>query len=204
MAANRAGLIAQVQHCLSELQKHVDRVTVQALVDSLERCVFHCIRTDEFQGVVPLWALLERLERTPLPSAPEGRSLTEGERLRRQRLVAVRNAVGAVAAVSDLHSPLAKARAFLRQSIATRTLAACVLAMVAEPRLLQPFFSQEAVLRSPDSAGAFLRLCADVDRLEGLDLQPADGAALGIIPNWLARPPARVASSASPPSEWQG
>jgi hypothetical protein len=40
---------------------------VRQLLCAVEQCLFHALRVEEFKGVFPFWALLERLENTLKP-----------------------------------------------------------------------------------------------------------------------------------------
>ena len=40
---------------------------VRQLLAAVEQCLFHALRIEEFKGVFPFWALLERLESTLSP-----------------------------------------------------------------------------------------------------------------------------------------
>ena len=74
------------------------------LVAAIEQSLVHRINTEDFRGVVPLWALLERVERDEGGSA-DGHAL--------------RNSAAAIAVTSNLQTPVAKVRAWRRRTRAT-------------------------------------------------------------------------------------
>ena len=56
---------AEAQPVPKQLTEDVKEV--RRLLTALEQCLFHALRVEEFKGVFPFWALLERLENTMKP-----------------------------------------------------------------------------------------------------------------------------------------
>ena len=106
-----------------------DTPEVEALLVVLEQVLLHGIKIIEFNGTVPLWAFLERLEVQTPPCLP------------------LRSAVGAVACIDTLRTPLAKARGWLRQSLNTKCLDESMsFIMNYGDKWLQKFYYDEAIL----------------------------------------------------------
>lgn len=84
--------------------------------------------------MIPFWAFLERVERLPLTVGGGGAG-RPGPRER--RLASVRNTVGAVASLSNVSTPLGRARAWIRQCLVCKCLESCVAALLEEDRLVK-------------------------------------------------------------------
>lgn len=104
---------------------------VEQVVCVLENVLLHGIKIREFQQIIPLWGLLERLEVITNPPCN-----------------ALRNTVGAVASCSNqLRNPLGKARGWIRQSLNAHNLDESVQFMINQPTWLSKFYYPEAILR---------------------------------------------------------
>jgi hypothetical protein len=120
-------------------------VGVSDTVDLLEIILLHGIRVKDFNGMIPLWALLERLE-VQTPSC-----------------LSLRSAVGAVACIDALHTPLAKARGWLRQSLNSKCLDEALLFMTKEgDKWLRKFYLEDALLMHPDECEALVSVSPPV------------------------------------------
>lgn len=56
---------------------------------------------------------------------------------RERRLASVRNTVGAVASLSNVSTPLGRARAWIRQCLVCKCLESCMAALLEEDRLVK-------------------------------------------------------------------
>lgn len=114
-----------------EIFLDMDKPEVEQVVCVLENILLHGIKIREFQQIIPLWGLLERLEVLTNPTC-----------------IALRNAVGAVASCSaHLRNPLGKARGWIRQSLNAKNLDESVQYIVNQPTWLNKFYYPEAILR---------------------------------------------------------
>ncbi|CAB1111428.1 unnamed protein product [Ectocarpus sp. CCAP 1310/34] len=155
-----------------------DTAEAVALCVAIEQCLFHRIRVKDF-GVIPFWAFLERVERLPLTMG-EGGAGRPGPRER--RLASVRNTVGAVASLSNVSTPLGRARAWIRQCLVCKCLESCVAALLEEDRLVKVFYEPTALARCREGSIILLRLCA---ALEAFDVAiDTDQSALDTPPRW--------------------
>jgi hypothetical protein len=111
---------------------------VSKMCDLLEALLFHGIRVKEFQSI-PFWAFLERLEVINPPN------------------VALRNSMGIIAGIPNLHTPLSKARAWIRQALNNKCLGDCLQYMISQTLVLTKFYSPEALLRCPEDAAILVR-----------------------------------------------
>lgn len=109
-----------------------------ALCDTLEAIFMHGIKIKEFNGV-PLWGFLERLEILIPPCIP------------------LRNTVGAVASIGALRTPIAKARAWVRQILNDGHIDEAVMFMMSQNELLRAFYSPGALLLSAEEGTALVR-----------------------------------------------
>lgn len=118
----RREILLKLKNCVLKLTPFVHRnVSLDEsfseatdLCEAIEVVFFYGIKIIEFRGIIPLWGLLERLECSSKPSIP------------------LRNAVGAVACMDSLRTPLAKSRAFIRQILNTKTVDVSFLAIVGQ------------------------------------------------------------------------
>jgi hypothetical protein len=101
---------------------------LQTLCMQLEFIFLHGMKFKEFQNTIPFWGLLERLEVLTPPSIP------------------LRNAVGAVACISQLRTPLAKARGWIRQCLNSHTLDDNVTFMCSQQTWIGKFYYPEAIV----------------------------------------------------------
>ncbi|CAM9814124.1 unnamed protein product [Ectocarpus sp. 6 AP-2014] len=155
-----------------------DTAEAVALCVAIEQCLFHRIRVKDF-GVIPFWAFLERVERLPLTIGGGGAG-RPGPRER--RLASVRNTVGAVASLSNVSTPLGRARAWVRQCLVCKCLESCVAALLEEDRLVKVFYEPTALARCREGSIILLRLCA---ALEAFDVAiDTDQSALNTPPRW--------------------
>lgn len=111
---------------------------VTSFCSSLDMIFLSGIKTKEFDGQVPLWGLLERLE-TNLPAYP-----------------VIRNTVGAVSFALNLHTPLAKARGWIRQCLNTNAIEDSIEVMLANEKLLSSFYSTASILRHAEEVNTLL------------------------------------------------
>ncbi|CAM9317206.1 unnamed protein product, partial [Hapterophycus canaliculatus] len=157
-----------------------DTAEVDAVCLALEQCLFHRIRVKDF-GVIPLWAFLERVERTPLSAGAAGAGGAAARTgSRERRLSNVRNTVGAVASFGEVATPLGRARAWIRQCLVSKCLESCVAALLEEERLVKVFYEPTALARCREGSTILLRLCA---ALEAFDVAiNADQSALDSPP----------------------
>lgn len=135
------------------------------LCEAVERCLLHGMHLRAFHGAVPLWGLLERME---------GRSSSK----------ALRDSVQAVVFVSDLRTPLAKARGWVRHVLNQGLLDDCLAALAqAEPKLLEAFYEADAILRSQQDLAMLLAVSRSL-RVLPFRLNVGDPA-LHRVPGWL-------------------
>jgi len=120
---------------------------------AVEQCIFHGLRVEEFDGVFPFWALVERLETTIAP--PD---------------LVFNNIVGAVAATPQLRTPVGRARGWVRQALNTKHLHHCLTTLRAQHRYLQAFWHPRSLLRNEENLSLFLPL---VQSLEAFDFSIA-------------------------------
>ena len=99
-----------------------------ALSEAIELILTHGIKIREFDGNMPLWGFLERLEILTPPCIP------------------LRNTVGAVASIPSLRTPIARARAWVRQILNAGSTDEAVMFMMAQLQLLRSFYNPGAVL----------------------------------------------------------
>ena len=139
---NGRKLILNLKECVQALTPHAHENPTVALDEShqganrlceaVEVIFTHGIRIKEFNGMVPLWGFLERLEILTPPCIP------------------LRNTVGAVASIATLRSPIARARAWIRQILNAGALDESAMFMMAQSQLLRSFYYPGAVLLNPE------------------------------------------------------
>ncbi|CAM9347045.1 unnamed protein product, partial [Ectocarpus sp. 13 AM-2016] len=155
-----------------------DTAEAVALCVAIEQCLFHRIRVKDF-GVIPFWAFLERVERLPLTTGGGGAGRPGPHE---RRLASVRNTVGAVASLSNVSTPLGRARAWIRQCLVCKCLEPCVAALLEEDRLVKVFYEPTALARCREGSIILLRLCA---ALEAFDVViDTDQSDLDTPPRW--------------------
>eukprot|EP00616_Rhizochromulina_sp_CCMP1243_P000437 CAMPEP_0118996858 /NCGR_PEP_ID=MMETSP1173-20130426/60809_1 /TAXON_ID=1034831 /ORGANISM="Rhizochromulina marina cf, Strain CCMP1243" /LENGTH=982 /DNA_ID=CAMNT_0006948263 /DNA_START=160 /DNA_END=3104 /DNA_ORIENTATION=+ len=160
---------------------------VRQVLAALEQCIFHGLRVEEFDGVFPFWALVERLETTMSP--PD---------------LAFNNTVGAVAAAAQLRTPVGRSRGWVRQALNTKQLHHCLVTLRAQQRYLQAFWHQQALLRCEESASLLLPLVQSLEAfdfsiaVEDSDLNaPGPWKILADEPKQFAPPSSQAAPSSS-------
>ena len=109
------------------------------LCETIEVTLTHGIKIREFNGNIPLWGFLERLEILTPPCIP------------------LRNTVGAVASISTLRNPIARARAWVRQILNEKHVDESVMFMMAQTMLLKSFYFPGAMLLNPELGVALVR-----------------------------------------------
>lgn len=119
----------------------MDLPEVEQLVTVLESILFHGIKIREFQNIIPLWGLLERLEVIQPPC------------------ISLRNTVGAVSCTTNLRTPFGKARGWIRQSLNAQNLDESIQFMIGQENWVTKFYYQEALLRVKNDADMLVRCC---------------------------------------------
>lgn len=158
----------------------VDFPEVLHLCNLLEVILLHGIKIKEFQGIVPLWGLLERLEVLQPPC------------------IALRNTVGAVSCAGNLRNQLSKGRGWIRQSLNSQNLDESLQFMISQTQWLSKFYYPEAILLSRDDSTA---LVAVVRSFKALSFAiPVDDATLNDIPLHLVKQLTVPAPVLPPPS----
>jgi hypothetical protein len=148
-ADTRKQLILRLKDCVKDLMPYVHQKEtshlnenikeVAKLCETLEIIFFHGIKIKEFQGQIPFWGLLERLEIANPPS------------------MAIRNSVGAVACVPILRTPLGKARGWIRQSLNMHTLEESIQFMQTNINTwLVKFYSSDSLLCQKDDVNLLI------------------------------------------------
>ena len=154
---------------------------VRALLAAVEQCLFHAMRTDEFQGVLPFWALLERLEGGALKPPDYD----------------FNNSVGAVAVARALKTPYGKARGWVRQALNAKQLKRCVASVfLQQPRHLATFWEARSLLRSDDGLGVLVPILDSLEHSGCTFALAVEVADLNDKPTWpilAAEPPEPVA-----------
>eukprot|EP01041_Mallomonas_annulata_P001496 gene1496-2883_t len=136
-----------------------------ALCSAVEHCLLQGIKIREFHGIVPFWGLLERLESLDPPS------------------IVIRNSVGAVACIPTLHTPLARARGWIRQILNVRGLEDALQAIQSHRKLVSTFYTFDAIMNHPED---FTALIAVVRSLKVYNFNfIVDSDALNIVPHWF-------------------
>ena len=142
------------------------------LVAAIEQSLVHRINTEDFRGVVPLWALLERVERDEGGSA-DGHAL--------------RNSAAAIAVTSNLQTPVAKVRAWVRQILNTSTAEPAVRVLLKDEhaKLVRVFYAEGAFLRDPLARATLLGVLGHLDGSIRFALAiETDRAELNAAPFW--------------------
>lgn len=130
---NGRRLVIQLKECVQRLTSHDTAMTekdqdAQSFCSALEVILLHGIKISEFNGAIPLWAFLERLENLTPPCIP------------------LRNTIGAVASMPTFRTPIAKARAWIRQVLNAGHLDESVMFMMAQSQLLRTYYYAGALL----------------------------------------------------------
>jgi RUN domain len=116
----------------------------------------------QFHGVLPLWALLQRV----LGAESEHASAS----------------VAAIAQLQSLHTPTSKARAWIRQALVHSTLGTELEAVLSHKHLVAAFYEQGALMRCADSSGVLQTMCTTLSNFS-FELQ-IDHPSLNKEPVW--------------------
>jgi RUN domain len=128
-------------------------------------CTFTCcafLHVYQFHGVLPLWALLQRV----LGADSEHASAS----------------VAAIAQLQSLHTPTSKARAWVRQALVRSTLGSELEAVLSHKHLVAAFYEPGAVMRCADSSGVLQTMCTTLSNFS-FELQ-IDHPSLNKEPVW--------------------
>lgn len=146
---NGRRLIIHLKECVQALTPHAhanpnvaldeSNEGANRLCEAVEVILTHGIRIKEFNGMVPLWGFLERLEILTPPCIP------------------LRNTVGAVASIASLRSPIARARAWIRQILNAGSLDESAMFMMAQSQLMRSFYYPGAILLNPEEGMGLVR-----------------------------------------------
>lgn len=119
---------------------HINEQNADArkLCDCIEQILLNEIKVREFQGIIPLWQLLEKLENASPPCIP------------------LRNNVGAIASIPSLKTPFSKVRGWIRQSLNSNCMDESVQFLIKQSPLMGQYYYPEAVLRSDTEAKSFV------------------------------------------------
>jgi RhoGAP domain/RUN domain len=168
------------------------------------------IRIREFQGVIPLWGLLERLVSvqslmgkpvTPKKNASQN-SASNAANSHKNGTSSLHATVETVARLTFLRTPVAKSRGWIRHALNTRTLDDCLNTLLQEAKILSLFYSPDAILSHPDNVTIFM---AVIRTLKVLPFEfSLDDVSLNSTPSWAV---AMVTAGGyrplqSPPSEF--
>ena len=168
------------------------------------------IRIREFQGVIPLWGLLERLVSvqslmgkpvTPKKNASQN-TASNTAKSHKNGTNSLHATVETVARLTFLRTPVAKSRGWIRHALNTRTLDDCLNTLLQEAKILSLFYSPDAILSHPDNVTIFM---AVIRTLKVLPFEYSlDDVSLNSTPSWAV---AMVAAGGyrplqSPPSEF--
>ena len=173
------------------------------------------IRVREFQGVIPLWGLLERLVSVQSlmgKSASPKRGSTQNAAMLESSVNTQKNGtsslhatVETVARMTCLRTPVAKSRGWIRYALNSRVLDDCLSTLLQESKILSLFYSPDAILSHPDNVTI---LMAVIRTLKVLPFEfSLDDVSLNSTPSWaLAMITAATAGGhhhmQSPPSEF--
>lgn len=147
------------KHLLTDADSNVEQ-----LCNQLELLMFHGSLVKEYGGI-PFWAMLERMSDLNPPC------------------LSLRASLRTVVSFSTLLSPLARARAWLRQALNSKLLEESLGFMLAHPAVLNKFFHRDALLCTPDDANI---LMAVVRSLNALHFNLAtDSVVLNYVPKHL-------------------
>eukprot|EP00607_Mallomonas_marina_P003559 CAMPEP_0182439160 /NCGR_PEP_ID=MMETSP1167-20130531/86267_1 /TAXON_ID=2988 /ORGANISM="Mallomonas Sp, Strain CCMP3275" /LENGTH=686 /DNA_ID=CAMNT_0024632797 /DNA_START=16 /DNA_END=2073 /DNA_ORIENTATION=+ len=148
----RRNLLISLKDCIFKLTPHLhhsdtgsgqldeNAPPASALCSALEQCLLHGIKLKEFHGILPFWGLLERLESLTPPS------------------MVIRNSVGAIACIPSLHTPLAKARGWIRQILNNRGLEDAITAIKQQQKLVSTFYNHDAIMCHQEDVTALLAI----------------------------------------------
>lgn len=173
---------------VQRLDEHV--AEAYELCTLIEICLLNGIRIKEYQGVVPLWGLLERLATVEKLS---------GTAVATKNIPVLKGAspvnnvpnttssfhysVEFIARMTSLRTPVAKARAWIRYALNSRALDECLSIILQEKRLVSFFYLQEAILSITDNITI---LVAVIRTLKVLPFAfSMDDVSLNSQPTWI-------------------
>lgn len=104
-----------------------DKPQVEKFLVCLETCMIFGARSKEFLGVVPLWGYLEMLDTVSSNAS-------------------IRSVISTITRLQKIRTPLAKARAFLRQCLNSRELDVCLEAMRNHRGISSKYFTNASIL----------------------------------------------------------
>ena len=150
MPDNGRRLIIQLKECIQRLTPHAHQnptvclteknEDAQHLCEAIEVILMHGIKIREYNGAIPLWSFLERLENLTPPCIP------------------LRNTIGAVASMTAFRNPIAKARAWIRQILNAGHLDESAMFMMAQSGLLRTYYNPGAILLNAEEGMGLVSL----------------------------------------------
>lgn len=159
---NGRRFVIQLKECVQRLAQHAQEnptttfneqnADTQRFCEALEVIFLHGIKIKEFSGAIPLWAFLERLENLQPPCIP------------------LRNTIGAVASMPSFRTPIAKARAWIRQILNAGHLDESAMFMMAQSQLLRAYYNPGAILLNAEEGMGLVRLAILAPSLTITDL----------------------------------
>ena len=156
---------------IQKLDQHVGEA--YELCSLLEICFMNGIRTREFQGIIPFWGLLERLAVTQNDNE---------QNTSRKNQVTFNTSVEKIALMTSLRTPLAKVRGWIRHVLNLRALDDCLQIILKDERLLNLFYTPDAILRHSDNTTIFT---AVVRALKVLPFAfTVEDSSLNLSPSW--------------------
>lgn len=182
-AGNHAGYVQRLDEHVSEAYE---------LCTLIEICLMSGIRVREFQGVMPLWGLLERLVSVQSlmgKSASPKRGTTQETAMLNSSVNTQKNGtsslhatVETVARMTCLRTPIAKSRGWIRHALNSRVLDDCLSTLLQESKILSLFYSPDAILSHPDNV---IILMAVIRTLKVLPFDfSLDDVSLNSTPSW--------------------
>ena len=156
------------------------------------------IRIKEFQGVIPLWGLLERLftmQKTSTITNDNTKSdqdknqnnnqnNNQNDKQNKSQENSFHRSVEAIALMNVLRTPVAKSRGWIRYVLNLRALDECMQIMLSNTRLMTLFYSPDAILSHPDNV---IVLMAVVRTLKILPFEfTVEDPTLNSLPTWAA------------------
>lgn len=139
----RRQILLHLKNCSFQLTKFVHSNNlldislqpVQDLCTAIELCLIYGMKINEFNGKIPLWFLLEKLESLSPPCIP------------------LRNTIGAVASMHTLRTSIGKSRGWIRQILNTKGgLDEALTVIVNNQNLLRSFYYPHSVLTDKDDS----------------------------------------------------
>ena len=156
---------------IQKLDQHVGEA--YELCSLTEICFMNGIRTKEFQGIIPFWGLLERL----VVSQNDNEQNTS-----KKNQIIFNTSVEKIALMTSLRTPLAKVRGWIRHVLNLRALDDCLQIILKDERLLNLFYTPDAILRHSDNTTIFT---AVVRALKVLPFAfSVEDSSLNLSPSW--------------------